>query len=245
MGFRPTLGRYPSDGLTRISGTRDTVGPMARSVADVALLDAVLADEHNSFEPANLKGLRLGVPRQYFYDDLEPLVAQRMENLLDAMRDAGAVLVEADLPRVGELNQAVSFPVVLFETGALLREYLAKNLPGGTLESLAATIASPDVRNIFAGVVNGDMPQAAYRQALDHDRPLLKTAFADYFAGRRVEAIVFPHHSAHRPAAQRNGRDGGTERETGSHLSNLHPQHRPRQQRRDSRFVHPACRVPR
>ena len=192
VGFRPTLGRYPSDGLTRISGTRDTVGPMARSVADVALLDAVLANERNSFKPANLKRLRLGVPRQYFYDDLEPLVAQRMENLLDALRDAGAVLVEADLPRVGELNQAVSFPVVLFETGALLREYLAKNLPGGTLESLAESIASPDVRNIFAGVVNGDMPQAAYRQALNHDRPLLKAAFADYFAGRRVEAIVFP-----------------------------------------------------
>ena len=191
-GFRPTVGRYPSEGLTRISSTRDTVGPMGRSVADVALLDAVLAGENASLEHAELEGLRLGVPRSYFYDGLEPLVALRIEALLDALRGAGAVLVEADIEHVGELNQAVSFPVVLFETGVLLREYLAQNLPDATLESLAASIVSPDVRSIFAGIVNGDMPEAAYLEAIERHRPQLKSAYADYFARHRVEAIVFP-----------------------------------------------------
>ena len=192
VGFRPTVGRYPAEGLTRISSTRDTVGPMGRSVADVAVLDAVMADETTSFAPTDLEGLRLGVPRGYFYDGLEPLVARRIETMLDALRQAGAVLVEADIDSVGELNQAVSFPVVLFETGVLLRDYLAENVPGGTLESLAESIASPDVKSILVGVVNGDTPETAYRQAIDRDRPLLKNAYAAYFARHRVEAIVFP-----------------------------------------------------
>ena len=57
---------------------------------------------------------------------------------------------------------------------------------------MAESIASPDVKSIFAGVVNGDMPETAYRQAIDRDRPLLREAYSDYFAKHRVEAIVFP-----------------------------------------------------
>ncbi|MCY4157340.1 MAG: indoleacetamide hydrolase [Gammaproteobacteria bacterium] len=192
VGFRPTIGRYPSEGLTRISSTRDTVGPMGRSVADVALLDAVMADEDTSLPPVGLEGLRLGVPRPYFYDGLEPLAALRIEAMLAALRGAGAVLVEAGIDRVAELNQAVSFPVVLFEAGPLLREYMADNLPGRTLEALAESIASPDVKTIFADIINGDIPATAYRQAIDRDRPLLKAAYADYFAKHRVRAIIFP-----------------------------------------------------
>ena len=165
---------------------------MGRSVADVALLDAVMADEDTSLPPVSLEGLRLGVPKPYFYDGLEPLVALRIEAMLAALRGAGAVLVEAGIDRVAELNQAVSFPVVLFEAGPLLSEYIAENLPDRTLEALAESIASPDVKNIFADIVNGDMPTTAYRQAIDRYRPLLRTAYADYFAKHRVRAVIFP-----------------------------------------------------
>ena len=192
VGFRPTVGRYPSEGLTRLSSTRDTAGPMGRSVADVALLDAVLAGDATEFSAANLRGLRLGVPRDYFYDGLEPVVGRRVEALLGALRRAGAVLVEANLEGVSELNQAVSFPVVLFETGPLLRDYLAENLPGRTLEALAGSIASPDVKSILAGVVEAATPESAYRQAIARDRPLLRAAYAEYFARHRVAAVIFP-----------------------------------------------------
>ena len=104
----------------------------------------------------------------------------------------GAVSNACDPAYIADLNQAVRFPVVLFETGVLLREYVAEYLPGGTLEALAESIASPDVKGIFAGVLNGDMPESAYRQALERERPMLKAAYADYFASHRVEAVVFP-----------------------------------------------------
>ena len=242
VGFRPTVGRYPADGLTRISSTRDTAGPMGRSVADVALLDAVLAGEEPALTPANLRGLRLGVPREHFYGGLEPLVARRAEALLDRLRAVGAVLVEADIEGVAELNQAVSFPVVLFETGLLVREYVRENLPGGTLEALAGSIASADVRTIFAGIVNGGMPEADYRRAMERDRPRLKAAYAEYFARHRVACARVPHHAAYRPSGERSRRNRGTERRAGSHVRNLYPQHRPRQQRRPSGPVRPPGR---
>src|SRR4029453_11633578 len=61
-GLRPTLGRYSQDGVTPIAHSRDTVGPMAQTVADVALLDAVIT-EGRVVAPASLSGGGVGVVR--------------------------------------------------------------------------------------------------------------------------------------------------------------------------------------
>ena len=93
VGFRPTTERYPSDGLTLISQTRDTVGTIARTVGEVALLDAVLTGQALDGQTADLIGLRLGVPKAYFYDNLEPAIAEQMSALLTALERAGVDLV--------------------------------------------------------------------------------------------------------------------------------------------------------
>ncbi|MDE0004037.1 MAG: indoleacetamide hydrolase [Rhodospirillaceae bacterium] len=192
VGFRPTVGRYPAGGLTPISSTRDTVGPMARSVADVAVLDAVMADESTELPEVDLRGLRLGVPRDYFYDDLEPLIVERIEALFSVLLGAGVILVEEDLVDIAALNQTARLQIVPYEAPILLREYLAELVPGQTLEALADSIASPDVRTMVAGVVGGATTESAYRQSIDFDRPRLQEAYANYFAEHRVEAILFP-----------------------------------------------------
>ena len=192
VGFRPTVGRYPGEGLTPISSTRDTVGPMARSVADVALLDAVMADESTELPEMDLRGLRLGVPRDYFYDDLEPVIFDRIEVLFSVLRDAGVILVEEDLVDIAVLNQTARLPIVPYEAPILLREYLAEYVPGQTLEALVDSIASPDVRTMVTGAVSGAISESDYRQAIDFDRPRLQQAYANYFAEHRVEAILFP-----------------------------------------------------
>src|SRR5688572_1016695 len=69
-GLRPTLARYSQEGVTPISHTRDTVGPMAQTVADVALLDSVITGERVP-PPASLAGVRLGVYRAYFFANLD------------------------------------------------------------------------------------------------------------------------------------------------------------------------------
>jgi mandelamide amidase len=63
VGLRPTTGRWSQAGIVPISHTRDTAGPMTRSVADCVLIDGVVTGAPLEVTPASLKGLRIGVPR--------------------------------------------------------------------------------------------------------------------------------------------------------------------------------------
>ena len=192
VGFRPTVGRYSGDGIVPISHTRDTAGPITRSVADAVLLDAAMAGSRAG-DRIQLKGLRLGVPRSYFYENLDPDVAANAEDALEALRKAGVELVEADITDIGNLNNAVSFPVALSEFMTDLPEYLEKSGLNLSMREVCDGVGSPDVRGLFESQLGSDaMPEAAYRQAIDVDRPKLQAAFAEYFAINNVEAVIFP-----------------------------------------------------
>jgi mandelamide amidase len=193
VGFRPTVGRYPGAGIVPISHTRDTAGPMTRSVADAVLLDAAMANEKAASEPVPATGLRIGVPRSYFYENLDPQVAAIASRALDSLADAGVELVEADIPEVGELNAAVSFPVALYEFMQDLPVYLAENNTGLTMQDVLAGIGSPDVKGLFGSLMGEEaMPEAVYREAIDSVRPKLQTAYAEYFSGHNLDAVIFP-----------------------------------------------------
>ena len=200
-GFRPSVGRYPGAGIIPISHTRDTAGPLARTVADVRLLDAVMAGAGRG-EPESapgtspipaLAGLRLGVPRAAFYRDLEPEVAAEAGRVLDLLADRGVALVEAEVPDVPDLNAAVGFPVALYEFVRDLPRWLAGHGLELSMNDVLDGIGSPDVRGVVASQLGADaMPEAVYRTALEVDRPRLQRAYADYFAGQAVDAVLFP-----------------------------------------------------
>ena len=192
VGFRPTTGRYPVTGMTLISNTRDTAGPITRTVAEAALLDRVLARTEDKAAVAELPGLRLGVPRAYFYDNLDPEVAAVMSGALASLERAGVTLVYAELGNIAEVNEKVGFPIVLYETSRLLPRYLEQNLPGTTPAQFVAGIASPDVKQIVGDALAGAIAEPAYREALEVHRPRLQQAYADYFRQNRVEAVIFP-----------------------------------------------------
>jgi indoleacetamide hydrolase len=193
VGFRPTVGRYPGDGIVPISHTRDTAGPITRTVADTQLLDRVMAGSSGGTGPATLSGLRLGVPRGYFFDTLDPAVAANAEASLEALRKSGVILIEADIPDIGALDAAVSFPVVLYEFMQDLPRYLRDSGLDLTMQDILDGIGSPDVKGLVASQLgSGAMPEAVYRKAIDEDRPKLQAAYADYFKAHQVEAIIFP-----------------------------------------------------
>lgn len=156
VGFRPSRGRYPADGVVRLSDTRDTVGVLATSVQDVRHVDEVLTGAgrrtDSSAEPA-INGLRIGVPVSGYVDGLDPEVASAFASALRAAEAAGAVLVDIDVSELIALDEQCGFPIVLFEAPRQLEAYLslltneARSL---TFSDLAATAASPDV----AGVLN-------------------------------------------------------------------------------------------
>ena len=200
-GFRPSVGRYPGAGIIPISHTRDTAGPIARTVADIRLLDAVMAGRAqpgpgpgpgSGPDPA-LAGLRLGIPRAAFYRDLEPDVAAEAGRVLELLSDHGVELVEAEIPEVSDLNAAVGFPIALYEFVRDLPRYLAGNGIELSMSEVLEGIGSPDVRGIVASQLGPEaMPEEVYRRALEVDRPRLQRTYADYFAEQAVEAVLFP-----------------------------------------------------
>ena len=194
-GFRPTTGRYDPRGIFPLSKTRDTIGPMAACAADLALLDSILAGTapDPSFSPANLNGLRLGVPRAHFYQGLDPELESVVEKILLALEKSGAALTDADIPNIGELNAAVSFPVVLFETARDLPAFLAENKCGVDMTELIAQVKSPDVKGVLESLTGeGAVAETAYRAALETHRPKLRAAYRDYFRENRVDAMIYP-----------------------------------------------------
>lgn len=194
VGFRPSHGRYDQRGVIPISSTRDTAGPLARSVADVRFVDAICAP--NGADPsseADLSGLRLGVPRAYFYEDLDPDVATTTEAALSTLRDSGALLVEEDVPEIGELNDRVSFPLVLYEVLRELSAYLYQHGSSLTVRELVSRIDSAGVRTTLEPLLDEDqIPAAVYRDALVTHRPALQAAYASYFEDHDVRALVVP-----------------------------------------------------
>ncbi len=91
VGFKPTARRVPLAGAFPLSYALDSLGPLARTVADCAAADAVMAGEEPlPLEAFPLAGLRIGVPRGVLFTETEPLVAEAFERALAALSRAGA-----------------------------------------------------------------------------------------------------------------------------------------------------------
>jgi aspartyl-tRNA(Asn)/glutamyl-tRNA(Gln) amidotransferase subunit A len=117
VGFKPTARRIPLAGSVPLAPTLDSIGPLGRTTADCALLDAILAgDEPAVPEPIALAGLRFAVPTTLVLDDLEPAVEAAFANARARLARAGAHIVEiafAELDEVRQLNSTkVRFSMV-------------------------------------------------------------------------------------------------------------------------------------
>lgn len=111
--LRPTYGVLSRHGLAALASSLDQVGPAARTAEDVAAALSVLAgrdpldstsaalpdrDRLYPLRPADLRGLRLGLPREYFAEGLEPGVRAVLDAALSVFREAGAILIPISLP---------------------------------------------------------------------------------------------------------------------------------------------------
>jgi indoleacetamide hydrolase len=193
IGFRPTTGRYAGDGVVPISHTRDTVGPLARSVRDIVLFDGVLSGDTSGVVDANIADFTIGVPKQMFFDDLDPSVAMAVDAQLSSLSSLGAKLIEVSFEQIWPHNEAFSFPVVFYEAMRDLPAYLAEHAPELTFEALVAGIGSPDVAGAIGSQLGDDaMPEAAYRAAMDTHRPEMRRIYGQVFETHGLDAIAFP-----------------------------------------------------
>jgi aspartyl-tRNA(Asn)/glutamyl-tRNA(Gln) amidotransferase subunit A len=107
VGFKPTKRRVPTEGAFPLSYTLDSIGPMARTVADCALADAVMAGEEPiGLEPAPVAGLRLGIAHGMVLKDLDQIVSKAFAGATAALEKAGARLSEVELSSFDDMVQA-------------------------------------------------------------------------------------------------------------------------------------------
>lgn len=196
VGLRPSVGnggaerRYDSAGVVPISHTRDTVGPMGRSVADVALLDSVITGTPLA-TVLPLRGLRIGVPAS-FWAGLDAQVAAVMAVARSKLQAAGVVFVDVDIPTLAEVNARVSFQLALHEPIAAIPAYLAATgVTGISLADVAAGVASPDVKGAF-GAILADAFGKDYDAAMRTHRPRLRNLYEGYFRSAALDAMMFP-----------------------------------------------------
>src|SRR5581483_7087690 len=100
VGFKPSRRRVSTEGAFALSFTLDSIGPLARTVADCALVDAVMAaEEPRAAEPAKLAGLRFGVPQGLPFLDLEDEVAREFSATIRTLEAAGVRLSDEMFPQ--------------------------------------------------------------------------------------------------------------------------------------------------
>jgi len=136
VGMKPTYGRVSRYGLTAFASSLDQVGPLCRTVEDCALMMNVISgyDRMDSTSvkqevpdfslslTGGLEGLRVGVPREYFTEGLNPEVEKIIRNSIDVLRKKGADIVDVSLPHT-EYCVAVYYLIAPSEASSNLARY--------------------------------------------------------------------------------------------------------------------------
>lgn len=192
IGFRPTSGRYSQDGVIPLSTTLDTIGPMARTVEDIALIDGVVTGEATTLDHVALDELRIGVPGAYFRELLDPVVQSAIARTLDRLQAAGVEIVEADILIDGELTTGASLAINLFEVPLALSAYLAESGAAVSLTELAAQIASPDVAFLLNLAISGAVTEPEYNAIVGGLLPSLEDVYIGYLEAHDLDAVLLP-----------------------------------------------------
>jgi indoleacetamide hydrolase len=195
-GFRPSTGRYPEGGVLTLSTTRDTIGPMAVTCADLAEVDALIVP--GPADPAAPSTLRIGVLRAAA--GLSAAVDLAMADVFARLGTAPEVtLVPLEVPAFDDLDARFGNTIVLCEAFAVWTRF-ARDKAGLTLAEFAAQIASPDVREVFQALPDiAAAESAAYARAIAHDLPELRAAYARLFADHALDMIAMPTVSVQPP----------------------------------------------
>ena len=197
VGIKPTVGLIPATGIIPISANQDTAGPMARTVADAAILLSALAAEGKGADyttflnPNGLRGARIGIARKFFgYNrDVDAL----METAIAEMKRQGAIIVDpADLPTHGQFDGS-EFDAMLYEFKDGLNRYLAGTKPSVQVRSLDALIAFNEKNSarempyfgqeiLLQAQKKGPLTEKAYKTALAKNRQMSR--------GQGIDAVL-------------------------------------------------------
>lgn len=220
VGIKPTVGLVSRSVIIPISHSQDTAGPMARTVADAAILlgaltgidpndpatrasnGKALTDYTRFLDPRGLRGARIGVARKMFGSHRD--VNRLMGNALEAMRHEGAEIVDpANIPTLGKWGHTEEL-VMLYEFKADLNAYLAALGPGAPAHSLKDVIEFNERhwkeempyfgQDLFLHAQEkGSLTSSDYVSALENNDRLTRAEGIDAVMDKfRLDALVAP-----------------------------------------------------
>ncbi|MBU8553445.1 amidase [Streptomyces sp. WAC04189] len=191
VGLKPTYGLVPRHGVTSLSWSLDHVGPITRTVEDAATVLAALVG-HDPRDPASrpapapghrpatdpddLSGLRVGVPTTYYFDHVDPEVADAVRRAVDRLALRGARLVDVEIP-MARYVQAVQWGLMVPEATAYHERTLRT----------AAGLYEDDVRVLLEA---GELMSAGDHLRAQRARTLMRREWARML--RQVDVVVAP-----------------------------------------------------
>jgi len=192
-GLRPTFGRYRNDGIMPLTRNKfDQVGPFARSVADLALFDAVVTGDSTAVVPMPLKGARIGVSTGYYLAGLDPQVEQITKEAFRKLRDAGATIVEVDVPDSIKDASAVAITMMAFEMISTISDFLREHGTGLTFDQVLAS-AGKGTQNVFKRLALApNSPTEDVYQAMLAKRERLMNEMRQHCEENGILALAFP-----------------------------------------------------
>lgn len=136
VGLKPTYGRVSRNGLIAFGSSFDQIGPLTKTVEDAALLLGILAGhdpldstcaqmpvpDYTTTLEGGVKGLRIGLPKEYFVKGLEPEVEKQVRHAADRLQACGAEVKEITLPHT-EYSVAVYYIVAVAEASSNLGRF--------------------------------------------------------------------------------------------------------------------------
>jgi indoleacetamide hydrolase len=196
------------DGILPISYALTAPAPMGRTVSDVALLDAIVTGVP---VPAAipLRGVRIGVPRTFYFYDLDPEIARISQGALDKLRNAGAILVDVNLGQWAVTANTTFLTVATMNNLDDLANFLATNVPGVDLRQVQAGVLSRDVQAALQREITGPVSAATAEAAMKMRRHLA-AEYEEVFRTAGIAAVVCPTCPAPAPLIRPEG-DGPTD----------------------------------
>lgn len=191
-GLRPTYGRYPDEGIMPLTTMFDQVGPIARTVADLALFDAAVTGDERPVDPLPLKGVRIGVPLAFFWEGLDAEVERLATEALRKLIDAGAVVVEAPLPEIVARAPDMAATIISFEAQASIAGFLARSPAGVSFDGMFASV-SDTVKTLFKALaLPPNRPSREQHGTALALRAAMTAQMTDWFVRTGVAALLFP-----------------------------------------------------
>jgi aspartyl-tRNA(Asn)/glutamyl-tRNA(Gln) amidotransferase subunit A len=214
VGMKPTYGRVSRYGLVAFASSLDQIGPLTKDVEDCAIMMNAIAGydpkdstsvnvdvpDYKKSLVRDIQGLRIGIPREYFVEGMDPEIDRSVKEAMDVLKRCGATIQEISLPHT-EYAVAVYYIIATAEASSNLARYDGvkyglrsagfKDLKEMYAQTRAEGFGKEVKRRIILGtyVLSAGYYDAYYRKA-SQVRTLMRTDFESAF--QNVDVIVTP-----------------------------------------------------